>query len=109
MTAAAVGGGVGRWVLLGAVVVIVQLALLHFRNRLRVLLFSERGAVAELMRAYAAAFRPLLLLEDVDPLQYWVTTWNDATRRRWRRAVLVEQSLLAAGRGVPQRALPRGA
>jgi hypothetical protein len=106
-TAAAVSGA-GRWVLVVAAVVVVQFLLLRLRNRLRARLLV-RDPDADPLKLYVRAFRPLLLLDSVDPLQYWVTTWNEVTRRRWRRAVLLEQTALAARRGDGPRQLPRGA
>jgi len=108
-TAAAVGSGTGRWVLLAVAVVVMQLLLLRLRNKLRGRLLATRGPEVALLKLYVLAFRPLLWLDEVDPLQYWVTTWNGVTRRRWRRAVLIEQTALAARRGESPRQLPRGA
>ena len=71
---------------------------------------ASMGTVrTETLRAFTKSYRPLVLLGALDPLQYWVTTWNDVTRRRWRRAVLIEQTAIAARRGESPRQLPRGA
>ena len=105
----AVGTAVVPWGLVAIVAVLVQLGLLRLRNRLRARLFSRRRLRAEALETVADAFRPLLLLNAFDPLQYWVTTWNPVTRRRWRRAVLIEQTAIAASRGDGPRQLPRGA